>query len=171
MPRSQQPKEGELIVVSRLKVYNKILDIGAGDGKWAELLPDKRLDAVEIWPEYVKKYNLQKKYKNLYIINIINFVKVKDITDWEVVILGDVLEHLDKEFGVELVSYLKCKKVKVFLIIPISGDTRQNGTCYGNPYETHRSFWTREEILSLGFTELHFGLNENGKVGIGTYEI
>ena len=171
MPRSQQPPEGEQIIVEKILAYPKqwVLDVGCGDWKWSKYLFKKvsQLHGVEICKDYIDKYNLITKYDEIYHCDICDF---KRFFLFDVVILGDVFEHLEHDRAIELIDTLKNYILTVFLTIPISKCV-QNGKVYGNPYETHRYQWAHEELIVLGFKQLHEGFNENGLVKIGTYEM
>ena len=172
MPRSQQPQEGEKIIVDKILGNPKnrwILDVGCGDGKWSEYLKGKvnHIHGIEICKKYIDKYDLKHKYTLLYNVDASNFDSY-DI--YNVIILGDVLEHLEHDKAIELINELKKNNLIIYLTIPIS-KCIQDGKVYGNPYETHRYQWTHEELVELGFKQLHEGFNPNGLVKIGTYEM
>jgi len=168
MPKSNQPKEGETIIVNEILSKSqplKILDVGSGEGKWGDLLNQQKLiqiDGVEVWKENIDKYKLVEKYYKVFHTNIIDF---ENINDYDIVILGDVLEHLERK---EAVNLLKRIKSTIYLTIPISKCV-QDGMYYGNPYETHLYQWDHLELWELGFRAIHIGLNDNGKVVVGTY--
>jgi len=170
MPQSQQPKEGEQIILDEIRATPEVavLDVGAGEGKWGDALFDDVdvIDGVEAWEPYVDKYLLKAKYDNLYVADIKDF---KDIGHYDVMILGDVFEHLEYDDAIKFIEYIKEKKIpRIYLTLPISLCV-QDGMCYGNPYETHRYQWKHEELVELGFKQLHEGFNDNGLVKIGTY--
>ena len=81
-------------IIDNVPTYKRILDVGPGVGTYSGLLRDHgyRSDAVEIFPEYIKKYNLLEQYDNVFIGDICKF----DIKDYDFIILGDVLEHIHK---------------------------------------------------------------------------
>jgi len=171
MPRSQQPSEGEQLIVVKLLAQrdSRVLDIGCGDGKWSELLFHKvaKLDGLEVWLPYINTYDLRSKYDTLYNIDMRHF---ETFENYNVVILGDVLEHIPYNDAVQFINKLKRHSLTVYLIIPISLCI-QDGTVYGNPHETHVYQWTHEELKALGFSQIHVGYNPNGLVKIGTYEL
>ena len=171
MPRSQQPAEGEKIIIDKIleKPKRWILDVGCGDGKWGDYLHGRvfKIDGVEICKKYIEKYQLYSKYDDLYNMDICNFSR---FFLYSVVILGDVLEHLSHDKALALIDKLKKYRLVVYLTIPIS-KCIQDGTVYGNPHETHLYQWTHEELSALDFLKLHEGLNPNGLVRIGTYEM
>lgn len=172
MPRSQQPIGGEKIILDKILTIpnRRILDVGAGDGKWGGLLFEKvlRVDAIEIWLPYIKKHNLKEKYDTIFPVDLRYFLHY-DL--YQVIILGDVLEHLTQRDAINFVQELR-EKIKgvIYLTIPISV-CEQDGEKLGNPYETHLYHWTHGEVLSLDFVLLHRGFNDNGLVEIGTYEL
>lgn len=176
MPESQQPLEGQNIMLHDIfaePCHIFILDVGAGDGRWGKLLrknkPEyvmiERLDAIEIWQPYIDRYRLEDLYDKVVCVDAVEF---QGWDEYNVIILGDVLEHLHRADALKLIEMLKEKKVKIFLTVPITPCV-QDGRVYGNPYETHRDQWTHEELEAQGWKQLHQGLNPNGKVTIGTY--
>jgi hypothetical protein len=65
------------------------------------------------------------------------------------IIMGDVLEHFDKQKGLEFMN--KCishTRTAVGLFIPL-GDGWSQGDIYGNPYEAHQSAWQLDELRPL----------------------
>jgi len=176
MPMSEQPREGEKIMLQSILANPKraILDIGAGAGKWGRLLCGNvaKIDGVEIWKPYINKYKLREVYDVVYAMDIREFDR---FGNYHIIILGDVLEHLPYEDATVLVFKLKellgqkgSKLEAVFLTIPIT-PCEQDGSVYGNPYETHRYQWTHRELVALGFKRLHQGWNRAGSVLVGTY--
>jgi predicted TPR repeat methyltransferase len=168
MPRSQQPEEGEKIVLDKILANpdSTVLDVGCGDGKWSWLTGKvKTVHGIEAWQNYVIKYDLESKYDKLFVEDVKDF---EDFEDYDVVIFGDVLEHLEYEDALVVIDRLKASSVVAYLIIPISLCV-QDGAFYGNPYETHRYQWKDEELTALGWVQLHEGTNPNGLVKIGTY--
>lgn len=172
MPRSQQPVEGERMIVEEIRRMNypTILDVGAGSGKWGQLLKDIAVvDAVEVWPANARSIP-DGLYRSIYEKDIA-FFAYQDLYPgvYDVVILGDVLEHLEGDIGQYLVEQLKRNVSNIFLTIPVT-ECVQDGNALGNPYETHRFQWSDKELRILGFNLMHVGANSNGLVAIGTYK-
>ena len=70
-----------------------VLDIGPGVGTYAKLLagPDvSGLIGLEIWEPYVQTYRLREYYDEI----IIGDARLVDLPQADVVILGDVAEHM-----------------------------------------------------------------------------
>lgn len=169
MPKSQQPIEGQKIMLDGIlsNPNHCVIDVGAGDGRWGRLLKGKvqRLIAIEAWGKYVERYHLRDIYDEVFVEDAKNF---QAWDDFDVVILGDVLEHLHRSDALKLIETLKKTKVKVFLTVPITL-CPQDGMVYDNPYETHQDQWTHGELEAVGWKQLHQGLNPKGLVSIGTY--
>jgi SAM-dependent methyltransferase len=111
----------------------RILDIGAGAGTYYNLLKPigfENIDAVEVFPDYVEKYLLREKYKNVFVGNVIEMEINFD--DYDLVILGDVLEHISHRDATSLLN--KIKNSNVIIGVPFESP---QGEHFGNVYETH----------------------------------
>jgi 2-polyprenyl-3-methyl-5-hydroxy-6-metoxy-1,4-benzoquinol methylase len=87
-------------IINNVPTNKRVLDVGPGVGTYSDLLRHKgyQIDAVEIFRPYIEKYGLIEKYDNVYCDDIVKF----DISDYDFIILGDVLEHLPAERAKEL---------------------------------------------------------------------
>lgn len=137
-------------LIQNFSKESNILDIGAGQGTYYDLLADHFItfDAVEIWGPYIHEYQLNKKYRNVFNVNIMEFTFGKD--DYDIIIMGDTLEHLSREDGTKLIPYLfeRCKE----LIIVVPFNLPQDEVC-GNKYEKHL-----QPDLSHANMETHYPL-------------
>lgn len=106
-----------------------VLDVGACDGKWRRLLPEySDMDAVEVY--YENYCRVQKSYREAF---------YKDIRDfrydfYNLVIFGDVIEHLSVEQAQKVLEYAKHHAEYVLVSVPF---LYKQGMSYGNPYEIH----------------------------------
>lgn len=170
MPESQQPIEGQRIMRDRiLSNPGRVIDIGAGDGKWGKLLRGKvsSVTALEAWLDAVTQNHLDQFYDHVIVM------RAQDFSTWEnydIAIFGDVLEHIPRGESVPIVNELRDLGLHLYLTVPITKCV-QDGKVYGNPFETHRDQWSHEELEDLGWKRLHAGPNPNGLVTIGTYEL
>jgi autotransporter strand-loop-strand O-heptosyltransferase len=119
-------------LVENLSKNAKILDAGPGIGTYSTLLKDYGfdIDAVEIYEPYVEKYNLRDKYKNVFVQSIVGF----DITPYDFVILGDVLEHICTEDAQVLINSIISQNKGCLVAIPYM---MEQGEHEGNIHETH----------------------------------
>jgi len=143
-----------------------MLDIGLGNGKWGFLARDcldvmlnesyhrsrwqVRIDGIECYPDYIQAHQ-RAVYDTIHIGDA--FEVIDHLDRYDLVVLGDVLEHFEKARALEFLD--KCvahaeRHVAVF--IPL-GQNWQQAAIYGNPYETHRSAWFFEELAP--FAESH----------------
>lgn len=169
MPESQQPPEGRELMLAAILAgpHDSVVDIGAGNGKWGRLLKPHvmHLAGVEAWASAAESNGLAHVYDRLIVAD------ARAVTSWgifDAAILGDVLEHLPRADALGLVDRLKTAGVRIFLTVPIT-PCPQDGTVYGNPFETHLDQWTDDELVALGWQKIHAGANEAGTVTIGTY--
>ena len=115
---------------------SRILDVGPGVGTYADLLKPLgySIDCLEIYDGYVEAYDLKSKYANVYVGDIVDF----DTSQYDFVILGDVLEHLTIENSNTVLG--KCKNVLVAVpyICPQGGvDFMYKDYHLVNPHEKH----------------------------------
>lgn len=114
--------------LQNIKTDTFILDVGPGAGSYAQLLPEYKMDAIEIYEPYVSMFQLKNIYKNVYIGDVREF----DLSNYDYIILGDVLEHLSVEDALILLDKISNKKYLV--AVPY---LFEQGEEYGNIYETH----------------------------------
>ena len=67
---------------------------------------------------------------------------------YDLVLLIDVLEHFEKDQGKELVKTLVKKNGGIIISTPKKPSPQEDA--FGNIYETHRSVWSKEELMELG---------------------
>lgn len=135
--------------------YSRYLDIGCGGGHYGKILKSLSslliVDGVEIFPEYIEKYNLRYVY---------DFIVVGDIREpgypidsYDVIIMGDVLEHMTKNDAVTVIERLKTKCRFIWCALPMKFD-RPWSTGYAqheceyeeNISEQHLHDWTVDEL-------------------------
>lgn len=127
-----------------------VLDVGAGAGMYKLLIDrmmpsyslPKTVDALEIWKPYIDEFDLEDLYDNVYNEDVRNW----DNWDYDLVILGDVLEHMSKEEAISV--WDKVSKQAKFAIISIPLGHNHQDAYNGNPYEEHvTDGWNVDEIL------------------------
>ena len=126
---------GSMIVPNHIKHFFNttatILDVGAGWGKYAKLLPEfKNIDAVEIWNPYVEENDLEALYRQVFRLDVCD---LHDI-NYDIIILGDVLEHIDRGRAVELIERLKKSCIQLYIVVPYE---YHQDEVNGNKYEIH----------------------------------
>lgn len=120
-------------VTARLPKGSKILDVGAGAGKYGHMFKDTHhVDAVEVFTPSIAKYNLTTLYKQVFNQDICEFTFTEN--SYDLVIMGDVLEHLTIEQSHALLSKIADAKISVLVLVPYN---YEQGALYGNDAEIH----------------------------------
>lgn len=134
--------------------FNKninILDVGAGAGTYANLLKQigfSNIDCVEVFDNYIKDYSLSSKYKNV-IVGDVTELDI-DFSQYDLIIFGDVLEHIEKSKAIKLLS--KIKNIPCIICVPFKSI---QGEHFGNPYEKHLQSDLTLELFCESFEEFH----------------
>ena len=124
-----------------------VLDVGPGVGTYAKLLaglPVERIIGLEVWEPYIATYRLREYYDEI----VVGDVRTTDLPAADVIILGDVIEHMTREEGITV--WQRCAaaaREAVFLSIPIVHYPQHE--IEDNPYEVHvEEDWSHESVLS-----------------------
>jgi cyclopropane fatty-acyl-phospholipid synthase-like methyltransferase len=125
-----------------------VLDVGAGKGLYLNLVYDVlgkhnvHVTGVEVWEEYVNFFMLEMRYDKLVKAD------VRDMQEfnYDLVILGDVLEHMSKDDALAL--WTKISKQAKYAVIAIPVVHHPQDAVNGNPFEVHvKEDWTTTEVL------------------------
>lgn len=135
MPTSNVMFKSETIDYIKNKFKDKsisILDVGAGIGTYSDLLKDEydNMDCCEIYEPYIDKYQLRNKYNNVYVKNIIDF----EFEYYDLIIMGDILEHIDKDTAILLLNEIVNKCEELIVCVPYQLPA---GPYEGNNHEAH----------------------------------
>jgi hypothetical protein len=134
---------------NKIHKNSKILDVGPGVGTYSKLLKEigYDMDCIEIFKPYIEKYNLSEKYNTVYEGNIIGF----DISKYHLIILGDVLEHVDTNEAQSLIKEITEKNKKCLVAVPY---LMEQGEHEGNIHETHLQPDLTPKIMKQRYPEL-----------------
>jgi len=147
----------------RALMPNSVLDIGIGFGKYGFLAREyldiyeeryqpitwrTKIDGIEIFADYVG--NLQRIfYNNIYIGDALDCLRKLD--NYDLILLLDVIEHIEKTRGFELLKLISEKSEVALISSPIKVKSLGAPLMkYGNIYERHLSQWTEEELGQFG---------------------
>lgn len=147
---------GVLLVAERAVTFagtltptpKRILDVGCGYGKYSVLLreyldPDPIVDGVEAWEPYVENFKLKNLYSTLYVDNVLNLSQ--EVLDcYDLVMMGDVLEHIEKEDALKLLERMKGW---IIIATPFDHFHTDEGL---PPTEAHVSHWTEQDFIDTG---------------------
>lgn len=121
----------------------RVLDVGAGNGTYYNYLGNyfKEMDAVEVFEPNIKEYDLESKYHKVYNADIRDF----EYGYYDIIIFGDVLEHLTVEEAQKVLDYALDRCDEVIVAVPYM---YEQGEIYGNKYEIHlQPDLTKENML------------------------
>lgn len=148
---------GKKEIVNYIKDHYKqgstCLDVGACDGKWFRLLGKHlKMDAVEVWKPCIDSYRLEEKYSRVFNADI------KDLhyVDYDLIIFGDVLEHMTVEDAQKALQYAKEHSKEIIIGIPYQ---YKQGAINGNPYEVHIQDDLTPELFAERYPDFKLLLN------------
>ncbi|MDB6058321.1 MAG: hypothetical protein JWO95_2165 [Verrucomicrobiales bacterium] len=134
-----------------------LLDVGVGFGKWGHLFreytdirlsestPERydrknwkvRIDGIEGYPEYLTPAH-DFHYDQIHRGDAAKVLPT--LGNYDIIFLGDIIEHFDKKAGMQLLAEAVKKANKAVIISTPKFDTEQGASC-GNELERHRSLW------------------------------
>jgi cyclopropane fatty-acyl-phospholipid synthase-like methyltransferase len=123
-----------------------VLDVGAGAGAYLDIIR-QNIDhqvtavAVEVWEPYILEFNLTERYDK--VLN--EDVRGMEDFNYDLVIFGDVLEHMSEEDAINL--WDKVSKQAKFALISIPIIHLPQDAYAGNPYEVHvEEDWNSDRV-------------------------
>jgi phospholipid N-methyltransferase len=151
-PQFDQAFEKFLRVISPQDIF----EVGPGNGKYGKLVkaqfPTSSIEAIEAESSYIERFSLSTIYdKVTYGHGIDVMVEESEDAFWDLVILGDVLEHMPKSEGVDLLHYFVYRSRWLWLRWPIR---YIQGAVDGVRAESHQSVWGKSDVVALRATYL-----------------
>lgn len=127
-----------------------MLDIGAGAGKYGKIAREimgtaSSTTALEIDEEYIKTFSLATIYDVVLSGSSDQLIKDPSLR-YDFVVLGDVLEHMRKSDGIDLLNFLYYRTSYIFIVLP--ADFEQDAVD-GHAAEAHISVWSETDFASL----------------------
>ena len=110
-----------------------ILDVGAGEGTYYNLLHDcfKTIHAVEVFKPNIDIYELEKKYEAVFNTDIKDF----EYGFYAIIIFGDIIEHLTVEEAQKVLKYAYDRCDEMIVAVPYE---MEQGIAEDNVYEIHK---------------------------------
>lgn len=156
-------------LVERTRV-DCFLDIGAGNGKYGKLLkllhPHSVRVAVEIERDYIERFALDTIYDEVLHMDAAHLIEARLEDTYDLVILGDCLEHMRKSVGVDLLSFLVYRVRHALIIYP---ERYLQGPWFGYRSEAHISNWSAHDFA--GFDHLLLRRGTTAAVCINGYQL
>ena len=130
----------------------RYLDIGCGAGKYGKMLksihPDAYVVGIEADSEYIEKYGTRDIYDELINDRVENFIRKNLSFTTDIVIMGDLLEHLYKSDGIDLLHFMMYRCKYIVIVFPskfVMFDFKGHAT------EAHNSVWTKDDFKQFEF--------------------
>lgn len=131
--------------IARLRPAS-MLDIGAGAGKYGSMMrrasPETWTVAVEAQAEYVEGYGLEALYDEVMVGPAEQLLLEPDLTV-DLVIFGDVIEHMRKSVGTDLLHYFAYRSRCILCIYP---QKYVQYSLQGRAPEAHISVWGPQDF-------------------------
>ncbi|MEM9585946.1 MAG: hypothetical protein AAGA03_01590 [Planctomycetota bacterium] len=168
MPSSRPVAIPYVVDIVRQVTPNSILDVGVGFGKYGHLFreytdivaserqPERyerthwqcRIDGVEVFQNYLTPMH-EYLYDHVYIGEANGVVtQIPDAT-YDMVWMGDVIEHFDKQVGIQVIQQAKRIAKKVVVLATPNRFVPQDALVE-NEHERHLSYWTKKDFEALG---------------------
>lgn len=152
MPNSIRENNADVrsFVRFHAKDVRTALDVGPGEGTYYNLLHDlvPTMDAVEIWAQNITDFALTSKYRDVWNQDARTFAfHFPGSEDYDLIIFGDVLEHLSVEDAVSVFTRARAASKWVLVSVPIIHFPQ--GEIDGNHAETHLIEDPLDELIPL----------------------
>lgn len=162
MPSSRPISIPAVIHLLRQLKPQSILDVGIGFGKWGHLFREYtdilesetdparyerknwevRIDGIEGFPAYVTDMH-RFIYNDIHIGNACDLIP--RLGSYDLIFMGDIIEHLKKKTGLQLLQQALQKAGKAVIVSTPKHETYQEDLC-GNELERHRSVWSARDF-------------------------
>jgi len=165
MPSSRPNTIPTVIHLLRQLQPRSILDVGIGFGKWGHLFREYTdINAAERDPHRYRRENWQVRIDGIeghaayltelhrYLYNEIHIGDACEllpkVAAYDLIFMGDIIEHLDKSKGMELLQVAVAKAIKAVIVSTPKFETAQESLC-ANELERHRSLWSARDFRKL----------------------
>lgn len=136
----------DLCIKKEIQRADKVLDIGCGR---KSRLPDGcTAIGLDVFLPYLQSKKREKPGSNLVLADAIR-MPFRSGTVFDVILLIDVIEHLEKPEAREMIQHCKSISRKIVVFTP-NGELEQRAYD-GNPAQAHRSAWEFDDLRSMGF--------------------
>ncbi len=134
-----------------LRDVKSVLDVGCGSNSPIAKVPKHfysfGVDMFQPSIDKSKKAGIHDTYKKG---NVLSIDKLFSKKQFDAVVALDLIEHLNKEQGHDLIKKMSTVAKKKIIIMTPNGFYKQD-PYEGNKYQIHRSGWTVDDFVKLGF--------------------
>ena len=168
--------EGKDIILNWVRELplSTVLDIGAGSGTYRKMFTKNRVHttahwtAIEAWKPYIDNFKLTELYDSVINDDVRN-VDIASLGQFDIVFMGDVLEHISKQDAIELVDKVMTVAKCAVISIPIVHWPQSD--LHGNPFEVHvKDDWSDAEVTAT-FSKYISRSHQGTNIGVYWLEI
>jgi len=170
MPSSRPNTIPIVINVLRQLKPQSILDVGVGFGKWGHLFREYtdileaerdparyrrenwrvRIDGIEGHTAYLTEMH-RFLYNQIHVGDASTLMKT--LPHYDLIFLGDIIEHFEKAVGMELLRDAVAHANKAVVVSTPKFETEQEDLC-GNELERHRSLWSVKDFNAFSAAQV-----------------
>ena len=152
MPISASVFDNVIMKMIQLCDPDTVLDIGPGAGKYGRMLlaleaerkrPIRKLCVESDNERVIQRFDLRNLYDDIINEDAAQLAKRYPALTGDIAIAGDVIEHLTKSEGVDLIEYLQYRFKHIFLVIPVDWVSFEYRD---HQYESHIAIWRPDDI-------------------------
>lgn len=134
--------------------YDSLLDVGSGEGLIGEgMWKVPHIASLDIFPP-------RNPGRNFTLGNALYATQLYGVKSFDVVMCGEMIEHMTKEDGLRLLPVLEEVARKFVILTTPYGFTEQepeknpSEPWANNPYQTHLCGWFPDDFINQGYTVL-----------------
>lgn len=139
-----------ILLTNALADCSSVLDVGCGDNSWLRYVSGKRLTGLDAHVPSIERAREQRTHDEFVVGQATDLDRLFQPSAFDAVVMLDLIEHFEKEAGLQLINTAAKIARKKLVVFTPSGFQPQPPTD-DNPWQQHRSGWTAEELESLGF--------------------
>jgi len=147
MPYSAPNLDEVTKAIIRAVAPQRVLDIGCGAGKYGEILramfPAAELIGVEVEKSYIERFKLDLVYDDVRLMNATDLITTDIEATYDLVIIGDCIEHLRKSAGLDLLNFLTYRCGYAMVLCP---ECFPQNAHDGVNSEAHISVWSERDF-------------------------
>lgn len=126
--------------------YSSILTLGGGPYEYLKEIDAEFKVSIELFKEYALYSTRHTTMTILGDLTKFPFVDFK----WDLILLTEVVEHLEKSSAIKLLKEISDKSREIFITTPGRYTVPGSGTD-SNIYQWHRSSWSPEDFIGVGY--------------------
>lgn len=135
----------------RLNGCKKVLDLGCGRRSPIQYCRNVEYSVgVDIFEPYIEESKSKKIHNEYLKMDLLDIDKVFEPKSFDCVLGLEILEHLPKNDGYDLINKMSRISMKKVIISTPNGFVEQTD-CDGNGNQRHLSGWTVKDLKDLGF--------------------